>query len=164
MDTQGTYLINLFKLLRKKWIRYVYEQMVEPSQIYKMFYLIRLTIMHRSIAKQRFVRELARRWRFYAFKMKVVKRNKQIMDQNFYLSYLQMTETLFGNGGVPSQFEDLFEKMGVLSDENQMLTPSGIMMKDYGDYQKLFSSNNSGIFNSGKLKKSNNTKKSFHQK
>ena len=164
MDTQGIYLINLFKLLRKKWIQYVVEQMAEPSKIYKMFYLVRLTIMHKSIAKQRFIRELVRRWRFYAFKMKVVKRNKQIMDQNFYLSYLQMTDTLFGNEGVPSQFEDLFERMGVLSNENQMLAQSAILTKEYGDYQMLFSSNNSGMFNSGKLKGSNNIKKSIHQK
>ena len=40
MDTQGMYLINLFKLLRKGFVHKVCESLKEPSRIYQLLYLM----------------------------------------------------------------------------------------------------------------------------
>ena len=60
-QTRPIYQAKLYKLFRKKYIKYIKTTLVKPSRLYKLFYLINLTKMHINIAAQRYQRELIRK-------------------------------------------------------------------------------------------------------
>ena len=124
MDTQGQYLIRLFKLLRKKWVRHVTTSLVEPNKIYKLLYLLRITYMHKKVAKQRFIRELTRKWRFAAFVKKMARKKLELMYKSMHVSYLQMANEVFGeeedNPSVMKEFERFTNNIGMFSGEEPL--------------------------------------------
>ena len=107
------YQIKIFKLLRKKFIRTITTTLVEPSRMYRVFYLINMTKMHKNIAQQRFYRELIRKWRFISFTKKMARKKLELMYKNLHSSYLQMADEIFGdeNSINPSVFKE-FERFG----------------------------------------------------
>ena len=112
-STRPLYQIKLFKLMRKKYIRTISTTLVEPSRLYSIFYLINMTKMHKNIAKQRFYRELIRKWRFISFTKKMARKKLELMYKNLHASYLQMADEIFGdeNNINPSVFKE-FERFG----------------------------------------------------
>ena len=112
-STRPLYQVKLFKLLRKKYIKTITESLVEPSRLYKLFYLVNITKMHKSIAEQRFYRELIRKWRFISFTKKMARKKLELMYKNLHASYLQMADEIFGddNNVNPSVFKE-FERFG----------------------------------------------------
>ena len=52
--------------------------------------------MHKSIAEQRFFRELLRKWRFDSFVKQMARKKLNKMYNNFCVSYLQMASEVFG--------------------------------------------------------------------
>ena len=107
------YQMKIFKLMRKKYIRTITTTLVEPSRLYRIFYLINMTKMHKNIAKQRFYRELIRKWRFISFTKKMARKKLELMYKNLHASYLQMADEIFGdeNNINPSVFKE-FERFG----------------------------------------------------
>jgi hypothetical protein len=112
-QTRPQYQVKLFKLLRKKFIRTITTTLVEPSRLYRLFYLINMTKMHKNIAEQRFYRELIRKWRFISFTKKMARKKLELMYKNLHASYLQMADEIFGddNNVNPSVFKE-FERFG----------------------------------------------------
>ena len=112
-ETRPEYQVKLFKLLRKKYIRTITTTLVEPSRLYRLFYLINMTKMHKNIAEQRFYRELIRKWRFISFTKKMARKKLELMYKNLHASYLQMADEIFGddNNVNPSVFKE-FERFG----------------------------------------------------
>ena len=112
-ETRPQYQVKLFKLLRKKYIRTITTTLVEPSRLYRLFYLINMTKMHKNIAEQRFYRELIRKWRFISFTKKMARKKLELMYKNLHASYLQMADEIFGddNNINPSVFKE-FERFG----------------------------------------------------
>jgi hypothetical protein len=111
-ETRPQYQVKLFKLLRKKYIRTITTTLVEPSRLYRLFYLINMTKMHKNIAEQRFYRELIRKWRFISFTKKMARKKLELMYKNLHASYLQMADEIFGEDKVnPSVFKE-FERFG----------------------------------------------------
>jgi hypothetical protein len=82
-ETRPQYQVKLFKLLRKKYIRTITTTLIEPSRLYRLFYLINMTKMHKNIAEQRFYRELIRKWRFISFTKKMARKKIGINVQKF---------------------------------------------------------------------------------
>ena len=107
------YQVKIFQLLRKKFIRTITTTLVEPSRLYRVFYLINMTKMHKNIAKQRFYRELIRKWRFISFTKKMARKKLELMYKNLHSSYLQMADEIFGDENTinPSVFKE-FERFG----------------------------------------------------
>jgi hypothetical protein len=123
MNGLGAANCDLFKLLRRYWIKLVCDSMLAPSRIYKILYLIKMVMMHKTIAYQRFIRELVRKWRFSSFIQGVSRRKLELMYKNLHVSYLQMANELFGekgtkNASVVKEFERLVTKMGVFTNED----------------------------------------------
>ena len=120
MDTYGAHILKLFLLLRKYYIHKTCEALTIPSQIYKLLYLIKLSIMHKNVAKQRFMRENIRKWRFSAFVKKMARRKLELMYKNLHLSYLQMANEVFGdedsvNPSIIKEFERFGNGIGMFS-------------------------------------------------
>ena len=123
MNGLGAANCDLFKLLRRYWIKMVCESMLGPSRIYKILYLIKMVMMHKTIAYQRFIRELVRKWRFSSFILNISRRKLELMYKNLHVSYLQMANELFGEKGNKSasiikEFERLASRMGVFTNED----------------------------------------------
>jgi hypothetical protein len=123
MNGLGAANCDLFKLLRKYWIKLVCDSMLAPSRIYKILYLIKMVMMHKTITYQRFIRELVRKWRFSAFVQSISRRKLELMYKNLHVSYLQMANELFGekgtkNASVVKEFERIVTKMGVFTNED----------------------------------------------
>ena len=78
--------------------------------------------MHKKIAKQRFYRELIRKWRFAAFAKKMAKKKLELMYKNLHASYLQMADEFFGedngNPSVIKEFEMFGNNVGMFTGEN----------------------------------------------
>ena len=112
-ETRPQYQVKLFKLLRKKYIKTITTTLIEPSRLYRLFYLINMTKMHKNIAEQRFYRELIRKWRFVSFTKKMARKKLELMYKNLHASYLQMADEIFGddNNVNPSVFKE-FERFG----------------------------------------------------
>ena len=104
--------IKLFKLFRKKYIKELTKSLEEPSQLYQLYYLINVTAMHKRIAKQRFIRELIRKWRFAAFAKKIARTKLELMYKNLHASYLQMADEFFGDDNVNPSVIKEFERFG----------------------------------------------------
>ena len=117
--TRPLYQIKLFKLLRKKYIKEIVTELQEPSRLYKLFYLVNVTQMHKKITSQRFFRELIRKWRFIAFTKKMARRKLELMYKNLHASYMQMADEIFGddevNPSVIKQFEMFGNNVGMFT-------------------------------------------------
>ncbi|MBP3800688.1 MAG: hypothetical protein J6I85_01450, partial [Clostridia bacterium] len=123
MNGLGASNCDLFKLLRRYWIRMVCSNMYGPSRVYKTLYLIKMIMMHKAIAYQRYIRELIRKWRFSAFIQNISRRKLELLYKNLHVSYLQMANEMFGdkgdkNASVVKEFERLATRMGVFTNED----------------------------------------------
>ena len=75
-------------------------------------YVTRLLIMQREIAKNTFLRQLIRRWRYIAFSKKLAMNKMKTIYKNLHMTYLEMANCLFGeNNDDPSVIKE-FERFG----------------------------------------------------
>ena len=95
-DAKCSSMLSLYKLLHRKIISHLCTSLKQPNHLYKLIYLLRITIMHKSIAEQRFFRELLRKWRFDSFIKQMARKKLNKMYNNFCVSYLQMASEVFG--------------------------------------------------------------------
>ena len=95
-DVKCTSMLSLYKLLHHKIISHLCTSLKQPNHLYKLIYLLRITIMHKSIAEQRCLRELLRKWRFDSFIKQMARKKLNKMYNNFCVSYLQMASEVFG--------------------------------------------------------------------
>ena len=58
MNGLGASNCELFKLLRRYFIRTVCQSLYGPSRVYKTLYIIKMVMMHKAIAYQRYIREI----------------------------------------------------------------------------------------------------------
>ena len=96
----------------------------QPSKLYKIFYLFKMTFMHKGIAERRFIREIIRKWRFSTFVKVMAKRKLELMYKNLHVSYLQMANEVFGdeessyNASVVKEFERFGTDVGMWGNED----------------------------------------------
>ena len=111
-ETRPIYQTKLYKLFRKKYIKTIKTTLIQPSRLYRLFYLLNMTKMHSNIASQRYYREVIRKWRFITFTKKMARKKLELMYKNLHASYLQMADEIFGEDKInPSVFKE-FERFG----------------------------------------------------
>ena len=158
--TRPLYQIKLFKLLRKKYIKEIITQLQEPSRLYKLFYLVNVTQMHKKITNQRFFRELIRKWRFIAFTKKMARRKLELMYKNLHASYMQMADEIFGddevNPSVIKQFEMFGNNVGMFTAQEPEINEE-ISKKYYTNVDKRYTFKND-------IEVSNEMRKSYIRK
>ena len=149
-QTRPLYQIKLFKLLRKKYIKEITTKLEEPSRLYKLFYLINVTQMHKKITNQRFFREMIRKWRFIAFTKKMARRKLELMYKNLHASYMQMADEIFGddevNPSVIKQFEMFGNNVGMFTGQEPEVGEE-LKKKYYTTVDKRYVFKNDGASN-----------------
>ena len=159
LTTKGPLLEKLYKMLRLYIIKQWMKILKEPSKLYRIFYLFKMTFMHRGIAERRFIREIIRKWRFTTFVKVIAKRKLELMYKNLHVSYLQMANEVFGdeetttNASVVKEFERFGTDVGMWGNEDPNIpTETGYVKsinKKYifetldGENSKLFDEFNS---------------------
>ena len=134
--------IKLFKLFRKKYIQDLVLSLEEPAKLYNLYYIIKVTSMHKKISEQRFYRELIRKWRFAAFAKKMARKKLELMYKNLHASYLQMADEFFGddsvNPSVIKEFEMFGNNVGMFTGENPQIGEE-LNKKYYANVEKKYS-------------------------
>ena len=102
-----------------------------PSKFYRIFYLVKITFIHKGIEERRFIKEIIRKWRFATFVKVMAKRKLELMYKNLHVSYLQMANEVFGdeestNASVVKEFERFGTDVGMWGNEDPNIpTESG---------------------------------------
>ena len=110
--TEGPLLLKLFKILRHESIRRIFKKSKKIGNVIHIIYVTRLLIMQREIAKEKFLRQLIRRWRYIAFSRKLAMNKMKTIYKNLHLTYLEMANALFGEDkNDPSVIKE-FERFG----------------------------------------------------
>ena len=110
---EGPLKLKLFKLLRREAIRRMLKKSRKVNKVLGMMYVTRLLVMQRDLAKERFLRQLIRRWRFIAFSKKLALNKMKTIYKNLHMTYLEVASTLFGDEekNDPSVIKE-FERFG----------------------------------------------------
>ena len=123
LDGLGDAYMKLYNLLRRYFVRKVCQTLEGPSRVYRLLYLIKVVLMHKTIAYQRYIREMVRKWRFAAFIQNMSRRKLELMYKNLHVSYLQMANEVFGDKGasdasVVKEFERFNMRIGAFVNED----------------------------------------------
>ena len=79
MKTRGALFNKLCKMLRLYIIHEWMKTLSSPSKLYRIFYLFKMTFMHKGIAERRFIREIIRKLRFTIFCKSDAKRKLELL-------------------------------------------------------------------------------------
>jgi len=110
--TEGPLLLKLFKILRRESIRRIFKKAKKIRKVMGMVYTTRLLVMEREVAKQRFLRQIIRRWRYIVFSKKLAMNKMKTLYKSLHMTYLEMANSLFGeNSDDPSVIKE-FERFG----------------------------------------------------
>ena len=121
--SEGPLLLKLFKLLRREAIRRMLKKSGKIRKVMGMIYITRLLVMEREIAKERFLRQLIRRWRYISFSKKLAMNKMKTIYKNLHMTYLEMANCLFGDEGgqgeasVIKEFERFGTSVGMWENE-----------------------------------------------
>ena len=112
-ETEGPMKSNLYKLLRKYIIHRMMKFNPKIKKVMGMVYITRLLIMQREISSEKFFRQIIRRWRYITFSKKLALNKMKTIYKNLHMTYLEMANCLFGEGGQtePSVIKE-FERFG----------------------------------------------------
>ena len=131
----GPLLNKLNGLLRKYMIKKWMDDLKPIARGYKLFYLIKLSYMFKGIAKNRFLREIIRKWRFISFVKIMAKKKLELMYKDLHVSYLQLANEFFDeesniNGlTIIKEFEEFNNGIGAWNGENPKRIPEASFCK-----------------------------------
>ena len=112
VTSEGLLLLKLFKMLRRAAIRRLLKKSPKIRKVMKLIYTTRVLILQRELAKERFLRQLIRRWRYLAFSKKLAMNKMKTIYKSLHMTYLEMANSLFGeNRDDPSVIKE-FERFG----------------------------------------------------
>ena len=112
-ETEGPLKSKLYKLLRRYIIHRMMKFNPKIKKVLGMIYVTRLLIMQREISSEKYFREIIRRWRYITFSKKLALNKMKTIYKNLHMTYLEMANCLFGDGGQtePSVIKE-FERFG----------------------------------------------------
>ena len=120
--SEGPLLLKLFKILRRTAIKRILRKSGKIRKVMGMIYVTRLLVMERNLARERFLRQLIRRWRYIAFSKKLAMNKMKTIYKNLHMTYLEMANCLFGDEGqeeasVTKEFERFATSVGMWENE-----------------------------------------------
>ena len=112
VESEGPLKLKLFKMLRREAIRRMFKKSRKVNKVMGMMYVTRLLVMQRELAKEKFLRQLIRRWRYIAFSKRLALNKMKTIYKNLHMTYLEMANCLFGDeSNEPSVIKE-FERFG----------------------------------------------------
>ena len=99
---------KFYNLIRKAIIRKILNISKTTGNLTRILHLIRLTKIHKKIAKDRWLQNLIRRWRFITFVKKMALKKMQLMYKDLHVTYLEMADTVLNDGSPMGPYEKRF--------------------------------------------------------
>lgn len=133
-NSKGKNMMKAYILFRKNYINNICQTMNKLSHLSNISYLIRLTMLHKKIAQQRFIKEVIKKWRFISFVKKMAKKKLELMYKNLHVSYLDMANQIFGeedeiNPSLIKEFQKYGNDIGMFSyDDNSLNDESSSLL------------------------------------
>ncbi len=121
-ENKGPKMAKLYKLFRRHIIRRMFREKTVISRMYRLLYLINVTYLNKRIARDRWIRQIIRKWRFISFVKKMAKKKMELMYKNLHVSYLEMVNSMFSdeeeiNPSVIKEFERFGSNVGMFVNE-----------------------------------------------
>jgi hypothetical protein len=89
---------KLYYLLRKAIIRKILNMSKKIGNLNRIFNLIKLTMIHKKILKDRWLLNLIKKWRFIAFVKKMAMKKMELMYKDLHVTYLEMADSVLNEG------------------------------------------------------------------
>ena len=101
----------------------MFKEVIYPSRILKLMYLMKLTIVSKEISEKRWIRVLIRKWRFISFSKNISKKKMAFLYKHLHVNYLEMVNDVFGeeeksNPSVIKEFERFGANVGMWENEH----------------------------------------------
>jgi hypothetical protein len=113
---------KLKRLLRLSFLQKSRKHLLPVAERCRLFYLVKVTLMHREMRRKRLMGEGFRKWRFMAFMKKIAKKKMEAMYKGMHMNYLKMAMEVFGeddaNPGLIREIETFSNTMGMFTNEN----------------------------------------------
>ena len=106
--TKSTSSDKLYNLVRKAIIRKILNISKITGNITRILNLVNITVTHRKIARDRWLQNLIRRWRFIAFVKKMALKKLELMYKDLHVNYLEMADILLSEGSPMGPYERRF--------------------------------------------------------
>ena len=115
-------LERLRRLFRLSFLKKSKNHLRPVAERCRLFYLVKVTLMHREMVRKRSMAEGFKRWRFLSFMKKLAKKKMEAMYKGMHMNYLKMAMEVFGddeaNPGLVREIESFNDKMGMFTNEN----------------------------------------------
>ena len=129
------YMKKFKKILKKLALKKLLMPKDEISIARKLLKLVKLTAINIQLSKDRWIRQLLRKWRFISFSKNLSKRKLELMYQNLHLGYLEIINALFNNQSQSPSIMKEFENFG--DDIGMFENPDNYMKREKELYQKV---------------------------
>ena len=85
---------KLYYLIRKSIIHKIFTISKTTGNSCRLYHLINMTLTHKSIAKDRWILKIIKRWRFITFVKKMAEKKMELMYKNLHVTYLEMADSV----------------------------------------------------------------------
>jgi len=89
---------NLYYLIRRAIIRKILNISKNTGSLSRILNLIKITMTHKKIAKDRWLLRLIKRWRFITFVKKMAMKKMELMYKDLHVTYLEMADSVLNEG------------------------------------------------------------------
>ena len=106
--TKETSSNKLYNLIRKAIIRKILNVSRETGSLIRFLHLVKITITHKKIAKDRWLKNLIRRWRFITFIKKMAIKKMELMYKDLHVTYLDIANIVLNEDSPMIPYEKRF--------------------------------------------------------
>ena len=106
--TKGRSSNKFYNLIRKAIIRKILNISKTIGNLTRILHLVKITITHRKISKDRFLLNLIKRWRFITFVKKMALKKMEIMYKDLHTNYLEMADVILNEDSPMGPYDRRF--------------------------------------------------------
>ena len=101
---------KLLYLIRKKIIKKITEVAKVTGKDNRVLQLVKLTMLHKNIARDRWLLKLIRKWRFITFVRIMTTRKMELMYKDLHVTYLEMADSILNEENKMKDLPDYSDK------------------------------------------------------
>jgi hypothetical protein len=89
---------KLYSLIRKAIIRKILNISKTTGSLIRLLQLVETTMIHKNIARDRWLLKLIKKWRFLTFVRKMAMKKMELMYKDLHVTYLEMADSVLNHG------------------------------------------------------------------
>ena len=101
---------KLYYLIRKKIVKKISEVAKVIGKDKKILQLVKLTMLHKNIARDRWLLKIIRKWRFITFLRIMTTKKMELMYKDLHVTYLEMADSILNEENKMRELPDYNEK------------------------------------------------------